>query len=804
MYEGPQRRSWFVYAPRLDPDLARDEVIGDLDAVGVSAKPYLPCIHLQPYYREAHGHGPGEFPVTEAISASTIALPFFPEMTEAPGRPRLRGAGRAIGRAAARRAPAAASGMTDGARLWGGRFARRPGRGLRPPQLLAGVDRRLWPQDVAASRAHARMLAARGIISGEDADAIASGLDRIEDELRDGDFAFREPDEDIHTAVERRLTELVGDAGRRLHTARSRNDQVITDVLLYLRERATAQRGLIAGLAEALLRQAEDHFDTLLPGYTHGQRAQPVRLAHHLLAYVWMLGRDRARLGDVIAAPRRVPAGLGRPRRRGLPDRPGRGGRGPGFDRPSPNSLDAVGSRDALVDYLHFAAQLGVHLSRLGAEIVLWAGDEHGFVELDDAFSSGSSMLPQKKNPDAAELARAKAPRLTADLAGLLGVLHGLPLAYNKDLQEDKAYLFDAVDTVDLLLPAMTGMIATADFRRDRMAAAVTGGFLAATDLADHLVKLGWPFRSAHEAVGRLVRACLERGIGLEDAAPADLAAAGLEGIAPPPHGRGLGRGQGRAAAARPARRSSTSSTRRGRGWRRGEHRRRRAGRRPPGRAARRRVLRPPRGRGRARPGRLHPAGRRRRRPHRRDRALPAGRPGLPQLPRPARARRGHVRPPRAGSTSTAATGSTGASTWSASPRAAGRRCCCGRSPHARPRGHAGAARRPRRPAPVRGARAALPGARRSTAARRRLAVGPAPPSRWRAHGPGGARRRTADRHHQGRRPAVALRPRRLPPPLAALPAPVSAAARLAARAVDVVPPGELEEKAGPRAARCG
>ena len=205
-----------------------------------------------------------------------------------------------------------------------------------------------------------------------------------------------------------------------------------------------------------------------------------------------------------------------------------------GFDRPSPNSLDAVGSRDALVDYLHFAAQLGAHLSRLGAEIVLWAGDEHGFVELDDAFSSGSSMLPQKKNPDAAELARAKAPRLTADLAGLLGVLHGLPLAYNKDLQEDKAYLFDAADTVDLLLPAMTGMIATAGFRRDRMAAAVTGGTLAATDLADHLVKLGWPFRSAHEAVGRLVRACLERGIGLEDAGPAEFAAAGLSEIDPP------------------------------------------------------------------------------------------------------------------------------------------------------------------------------------------------------------------------------------------------------------------------------
>jgi argininosuccinate lyase len=206
-----------------------------------------------------------------------------------------------------------------------------------------------------------------------------------------------------------------------------------------------------------------------------------------------------------------------------------------GFARPAPNSMDAVASRDALVDYLHFAAQLGVHLSRLGAEIVWWSSDDVGFVVLDDAFASGSSMLPQKKNPDAAELARAKAPRLAGDLAALLSVLAGLPLAYNKDLQEDKSYLFDAVDTVGLLLPALEGMVATAEFQAERMAAACEGGFLAATDLADHLVADGWPFRSAHEAVGRLVRACLERGVGLEAADAADLAAAGLEGIALPP-----------------------------------------------------------------------------------------------------------------------------------------------------------------------------------------------------------------------------------------------------------------------------
>ena len=425
--------------------------------------------------------------------------------------------------------------MTEPVRLWGGRFGAGPADAFDRLNSSLAVDRRLWPQDIAASRAHARMLGARGIIPAADAAAIDSGLAAIAEELGAGEFVFREGDEDIHTAVERRLTELVGDPGRRLHTARSRNDQVITDTLLHLRERATDQVVALRGLGEALLAQAQAHIDTLLPGYTHAQRAQPVRLAHHLLAYVWMLDRDRTRLGHAIEATADCPLGSGALSGVGFSiDRDATAAE-LGFARPSPNSLDAVGSRDALVDYLHFAAQLGVHLSRLGAEIVTWAGDEYGFVELDDAFTSGSSMLPQKKNPDAAELARAKAPRLVADLAGLLGVLSGLPLAYNKDLQEDKEYLFDAIDTVDLLLPAITGMIATARFHRERMAAAVTGGFLAATDLADHLVTLGWPFRRAHEAVGRLVRACLERGVGLEAAGAAEISAAGLEGIDLPP-----------------------------------------------------------------------------------------------------------------------------------------------------------------------------------------------------------------------------------------------------------------------------
>ncbi|MEQ9336326.1 MAG: argininosuccinate lyase, partial [Miltoncostaeaceae bacterium] len=361
-------------------------------------------------------------------------------------------------------------------------------------------------------------------------EAVLAALDVAGRELSEGTFAFADSDEDIHTAVERRLTELVGDAGRRLHTGRSRNDQVITDTLLHLRRSAEGQRDGLRALAGALLDQAERHMDTLLPGYTHSQRAQPVRLAHHLLAYVWMLQRDMVRLDAAAeAAGAWCPLGSGALAGVGFPIDRARTAAALGFAAPSPNSLDAVASRDALVDYLHFAAQLGVHLSRLGAEIVAWAGEEVGFVGLDDAFTSGSSMLPQKKNPDAAELARAKAPRLTADLAGLLNTLAGLPLAYNKDLQEDKAYLFDAIDNVDLLLAAMAGMVAGAEFRVDRMRAAADDGFLAATDLADHLVRGGEPFRTAHERVGSLVRICLERGIGLADASPDDLRAAGLD-----------------------------------------------------------------------------------------------------------------------------------------------------------------------------------------------------------------------------------------------------------------------------------
>lgn len=416
-------------------------------------------------------------------------------------------------------------------RLWGGRFAATQAEAFDRLNVSLPIDRRMWPQDIRCSRAHARMLGAVGVISDNDAAEIDAGLERVERELESGEFEFGPRDEDIHTAIERRLTELVGEPGQRLHTARSRNDQVATDVLLYLRERADAQVLLLRDLVLVLTNRAEEHLGTLLPGLTHQQRAQPVRLAHHLLAYVWMLVRDRERLLQVLDACQECPLGSGAVAGVSFPVDREMTARELGFSRPSPNSLDAVSSRDALVDYLHFAAQLGAHLSRLGAEIVLWASDDVGFVQLDDAFASGSSMLPHKKNPDAAELARAKAHRLAADYSGLVGTISGLPLAYNKDLQEDKAYLFDAVDTVELLLPAMTGMINTLEFQVDRMRAAVDGGFLGATDLADALVGGGWTFRRAHESVGQLVKGLADEGRALADATPTDLAAAGIEGF---------------------------------------------------------------------------------------------------------------------------------------------------------------------------------------------------------------------------------------------------------------------------------
>ena len=376
-----------------------------------------------------------------------------------------------------------------------------------------GFDRRLWPQDIASSRAHAKMLGAREIIAAEDRDALLTGLDAVQLELSEGRFPFHEDDEDIHMAIERRLTELAGPVGGRLHTARSRNDQVVTDLALYARERAVEAQATIGALMAALLARAEEHLDWPLPGYTHLQRAQPVYLSHHLLAYFWMLARDRSRFAFAEHEAGRLPLGAGALAGVNFDTDRGQVAQELGFREVAPNSIDAVSGRDFILDYLSAAATCSTHLSRLGAELVLWSSEEFGFCELPDAWSSGSSIMPQKKNPDAAELLRAKAPRVVAHLAALHGVMHALPLTYNKDLQEDKEHLFDAVDTIELTLAAARGMIEGVRFSRERMSAAASDEMLAATDIADLLVaECGVPFREAHGVVAGLVRTALDSG----------------------------------------------------------------------------------------------------------------------------------------------------------------------------------------------------------------------------------------------------------------------------------------------------
>jgi argininosuccinate lyase len=392
-----------------------------------------------------------------------------------------------------------------------------------------GFDRRLWPHDVAQSRAHARMLAARGVIADEDRDALLAGLDAVEAELDDGSFVFAPDDEDIHMAIERRLTEIAGPVGGRLHTARSRNDQVATDVALFTRAAAREAADAIARLIAALVDAAERHLDWPLPGYTHLQRAQPVYLSHHLLAYVWMLERDRARFEFVVSQAAALPLGAGALAGVNFDTDRSQVAAELGFERVAVNSIDAVSNRDFVLDYLSSAGTCATHLSRLGAELVLWSSEEFGFVELPDGWTSGSSIMPQKKNPDAAELLRAKAPRIIAHLSALHGVMHALPLTYNKDLQEDKEHLFDAVDTLGLCLAAAAGMVAGAQFRRERMAAAAADELIAATDLADLLVKRGTPFREAHGVVAGLVREAVDSGRPLAEVAVPALGAEAAE-----------------------------------------------------------------------------------------------------------------------------------------------------------------------------------------------------------------------------------------------------------------------------------
>ena len=395
------------------------------------------------------------------------------------------------------------------ATLWHGRFEGGPAEALQALNDSLPFDRRMFREDIAGSRAHVRMLSRVGLMSEVDSEAVLAALDAVEAEMADGSFAFATGDEDIHTAVERRVTELAGDAGARLHTGRSRNDQVATDLRLWtLRELGDLAR-LITTFQGTLAARADEAADAYLPGYTHLQRAQPVLLAHHLLAHGWALARDVDRLLDARDRADVSPLGAGALAGSSLPLDPDSVAADLGFAARFENSMDAVGDRDFVAESLFALALLGVHLSRIGEELVLWSSEEFGFVDLDDAFSTGSSMLPQKKNPDVAELARGKAGRLVGHLTGLLATLKGLPMAYNKDLQEDKEPLFDAFDTVRLTLAALDGMVSTLAFRTDRMADAADSPYAAAIDLAEYLVAAGTPFRDAHAVVGALVRAAL-------------------------------------------------------------------------------------------------------------------------------------------------------------------------------------------------------------------------------------------------------------------------------------------------------
>ncbi|MGK2878546.1 MAG: argininosuccinate lyase, partial [Solirubrobacterales bacterium] len=382
----------------------------------------------------------------------------------------------------------------------------------------------LYPEDIEGSVAHAEMLTAKHIISAGDLEAIKSGLAAVKKELDAGVFPFNDDDEDIHMAIERRLTELVGEAGAKLHTARSRNDQVATDVTLFTRRRAQATVDRLSKFMQVVYDQASAHRDWAMPAYTHLQRAQSVYLGHHLLAYFWMLERDRKRFAAVVESASALPLGAGAVAGANFETDREMVAAKLGFKTVAPNSMDAVANRDFVLDYLSAAATCATHLSRLGAEIVLWSSEEFGFAEVSDGFASGSSLMPQKKNPDAAELLRGKAPRVLSSLATLHGVLHGLPLTYNKDMQEDKEALFDAVDTLELCLDAATGMLEGITFKRERMADASSDQMLAAVDIADLLVRKGVPFRDAHGVVGSLVRYSVEQNRKLGDLTDEELA----------------------------------------------------------------------------------------------------------------------------------------------------------------------------------------------------------------------------------------------------------------------------------------
>ena len=392
--------------------------------------------------------------------------------------------------------------------LWHGRFAGGPSEALQALNDSLPFDQRMFREDIAGSRAHVRMLCDVGLFAEAERDGVLAALDTVEHEIESGSFDFQVNDEDIHTAVERRVTELEP-AGAKMHTGRSRNDQVATDLRLWTRSAIDEVLELIERLQRTLLAHAEQAGDAYLPGYTHLQQAQPVALSHHLLAHGWALARDAERLVDARKRTNVSVLGAGALAGSSLPLDPEKSAAYLGFDAVFDNSLDGVADRDFVAEALFAVSLLGVHLSRIGEEWILWASTEFGFVTLDDGFSTGSSMMPQKKNPDIAELARGKAGRLIGHLTGFLTTLKGLPLTYNKDMQEDKEPLFDAVDTVRLTLLALDGMISTTTFNTEAMAAQAASPYAAATDLAEWLVARGMPFRDAHAVVGEKVRRAL-------------------------------------------------------------------------------------------------------------------------------------------------------------------------------------------------------------------------------------------------------------------------------------------------------
>lgn len=401
-------------------------------------------------------------------------------------------------------------------KMWSGRFSSETDAGVDSFNSSIAFDSRMYKQDIRGSIAHASMLADSGIISRFDSDSIITGLKQIESDLDEGRLDFDPDAEDIHMFIESQLTSRIGQAGKKLHTGRSRNDQVALDMKLYLRDDIEEMKRYLVGFCRTLLHLAQANIETVMPGYTHLQRAQPITFAHHLMAYVQMFQRDLSRLEDCLRRMDTSPLGAGALAGTTYPLNRESTAKALGFSGPALNSLDAVSDRDHVIEYTSDMAIIMVHISRLSEEVILWSTTEFGFVDLDDAFSTGSSIMPQKKNPDVAELSRGKSGRVFGDLMALLTIMKGLPLAYNKDMQEDKESVLDASDTVKSCLGAFTGMMKTLKVNKAAMASAAAGGFTNATDLADYFVRKGLPFRDAHEVSGKLVAYCISKGLTLE------------------------------------------------------------------------------------------------------------------------------------------------------------------------------------------------------------------------------------------------------------------------------------------------